>query len=284
MSSILAYTCFYENSRGERVYFDRAPYVLQSSGIFDYEWELKTWQSASKDGGRCVSRRRPVQEKRIVLDVFAPTQAQFASAINRLADVIDTDVINRTPGKLWIGAQYALCYIYASYKTLERDWWEFATVSLSVQMENPCWITERRFSLLACADEEDENAKVYPLAYPYRYGSGSLASVISNDSISDAPMKIVFYGYAGNPEISIGGNTYGINAVIETGEYAVIDGQTREVYKIASDGTRINLFDRRTKQSDVFAPLASGSHTVEYSGAYGVDITIYQQRSEPLWT
>ena len=75
MSDLLPYRIYYENSAGETIRFDEAPIVVQTTGLFDWQWNISAYDRAIRDGGRAVAARRPVQDRTVVLDVFADTQA-----------------------------------------------------------------------------------------------------------------------------------------------------------------------------------------------------------------
>ena len=102
MGEILPYEIWYENSKGDVIRFDTAPIVVQTTGLFDWQWSISAYDRAIRDGGRAVAARRPVQDRTLVLDVFADTQADHNAAIDRLHNVLEYDLCTLTPGKLWI--------------------------------------------------------------------------------------------------------------------------------------------------------------------------------------
>ena len=130
----------------------------------------------------------------------------------------------------------------------------------------------------------DSTGKKYNYNYGYRYGTGLSAGSIINDHYAAAPAIIKIYGPASNPNIIIGNNTYNVNVILTATDYLVIDQVTHEIYKVAENGTRTNVFNSRNKAYDIFKPIAVGENHVVYSGEYSIEITMVQQRSELLWT
>ena len=148
MGDVLPYSIWYENSRGDVLRLDEAPVVVQRSELFDYRWNLTAYDRALLDGGRVIHARRPIQDKTVVLDVFADTQEEHDAALNRLHNVVDYDVCALTPGELWVNDRYIRCFVSASVKTLDRDWTTYTVVGLTLKVVSPAWTAEEKVTLL----------------------------------------------------------------------------------------------------------------------------------------
>ena len=70
---------------------------------------------------------------------------------------------------------------------------------------------------------------------------------------------------------------------LESGEYIVIDSAANTVIKYRTNGTTKDLFNDRGKLQSVFTPIPGGRITINWSGMFGFDITIYAERTEPRW-
>lgn len=279
-AGILPYTCRYENSRGEVLRLDRPPYLVQTSGLFDYQWSLTSYDRALRDGGRVTHVRRPVIDKTLVLDVFADTQAAHDAALNRLHDVLEADLCTLTPGKLWVNNRYIRCFAYTSAKTASRDWTTYTVAGLTLKVVSPAWTAEETVTLLP-ASEDNGGGKNYPGRYPYRYPEGRSVCRWVNETASDAPMIIRIFGACSSPSVYIGGNEYSVSGEIPAGSYAVIDQRDKRIELVAANGARTNLFGRRKKSVDNFLYAPPGQHTVSASGLFAVEVTFLTQRSEP---
>ena len=96
--------------------------------------------------------------------------------------------------------------------------------------------------------------------------------------------EMVVYGPCENPEILMGSHKYHVNCQLETGEYLVINSLSKKIYKVKNDGEQVNQYNLQDRDWYVFQKIASGSHSVSWSGLFGFDITMYERRSEPKWT
>ena len=87
-----------------------------------------------------------------------------------------------------------------------------------------------------------------------------------NEAISDADFEMVVYGPCENPEILIGSHKYHVNCQLETGEYLVINSLSKKIYKVKNDGEQVNQYNLQDRDWYVFQKVASGSHSVSWSG------------------
>lgn len=284
MSDILPYSCCYENSKGEILRLDEAPILVQSSGLFDYQWNITAFDRALKDGGRAVSSRRPIQEKTLTLDVFADTQEEHNAALNRIHDVFDYDVCVLSPGKLWVNGQYIKCFIYSSYKTLDRDWTTYTVVGLTMKAINPAWTTEQTVTLLPMTTgDDDAGNKRYTNKYPYKYAEGKNVCKFVNETNSSAPMIIKIFGPCSSPAVYVNDNEYSVSIDIANGEYIIINQTDKTISHVGVKGQIINIFNKRKKSVDNFLYAPLGNIEVTCSGLFSCEITFLMQRSEPKW-
>lgn len=279
----MPYSIFYENSAGEILRFDEAPIVVQTSSLFDHQWQLTAYDRALRDGGRAVHARRSIQDKTLVLDVFADTQDEHNAALNRLHDILDYDVCALSPGKIWINDQYIRCFAHTSVKTLDRDWTTYTVVGLTLMAVSPAWTAEERVTLLPASGGGGSDKKRYPGRYPYQYSEGGNVGRWVNLTASPAPMVIKIFGPCSAPSVYVAGNEYAITGTLAAGEYAVIDQRDKTVTRVAANGTKTNIFGQRKKSADVFQYAPPGCVTVACSGLFPVEVTFLTQRSEPRW-
>lgn len=273
----------YVNSAGVRLSLDEAPYFTEKSDLYDFTWNIGFASSPMRDGGKAVSRRRPNNVRELTLYVYGNCKAEFDDAMNRLADVFSADVEGLQPGRLYVGGQYLSCFISAGEKTVSKDWPYCVKMTLSVFPQNPCWCTERTFSL-SFRTETDERGLKYPAKYPYRYSSLTREANIINDHYASSPMIIRIFGPAENPRFYIGGAAMGLDITLAEGEHAVIDQTERSIYKIAATGERTNIFNSRLKNGNIFTYAPPGVSLIECSEELNMDITLVKQRSEPQWS
>lgn len=283
MESVLPFEAYYENSFGEKLWLDRAPYVINDGTLFNHEWKFTTSSRPLNEGTKLLSAKRPNTEKTVELDVYADSAKELADALEDLEKHFGKDISALSAGKLWIGNRFMRCWCRTGKKELSRDFVSMAKVTLSVMPEIPVWCRETVYAHLPGVSEDVQGHK-YSYRYPYRYGTGMSGINIYNMSYLPSPMRIIFYGPAVNPRIVMDGKVIGVNTTLLAGEYAVIDQLMRQIYKISKDGVRTNIFDSRVKNGLVFDFALPGTSFVNISSDAGVDITVIEQRSEPRWS
>lgn len=273
----------YVNSKGVSLALDKKPYFTEKSGLYDFNWSIGFAPRPLYDGGKAVSRRRANTVRELTLYVYADNESEFNKAMNTLADVISEDIDELRAGRLYLGGQYLSCYISAGEKTVSKDWPCCIKMTLSVFPQNPCWCTERKFSLSVKSESDDGGLK-YPKKYPYRYSSLTREATIVNDHYAPSPMIIKIFGPAENPRFSIGGAAMGLDVTLAQGEYAVIDQTERTIYKFSEIGEKTNIFNNRLKNGNIFKYAPAGASLIECTGDLNIDVTVVRQRSEPLWS
>lgn len=283
MSKIYPYSIYYRNSAGEEIHFDEAPYSILSTDIFDSLCRLNAVSRPLSEGCRVLGKYRDCENRIIKINVFGQNQNEHNTALNRLAEVIGQDVEALTAGKLYVNGQYLLCYISESEKQISLNWSTCTTVTLTVTPEYPYWCMEKKFSYYMRDNATDLGGLKYPRKYPYRYTSSDQSLNLVNSHYAPCPMIITIYGPAVNPYIYIGKILCGLNVTIANGEYAVINQMTREIYLRNNNGEIVNIFNKRNKSGNVFEFAPPGNSKLSFSGDFGMDIIIAEQRSEPLW-
>ena len=96
------------------------------------------------------------------------------------------------------------------------------------------------------------------------------------------------HGPCVNPSVTIGGNVYSVNVSVPAGGYLVIDSRPEaplgwQVYMRDAAGVQSNIFDNRNPNYQILERIPGGTVNLEYSRTYGIDLTLYLERSEPSW-
>lgn len=279
----MKYDIYYQNSAGEKLDLCSIPYLLETANILDFKWDFTTSTNLNSYGGKIDSFTKGITSKKLELSVFAWTEEAYKKAINRLVDVLEYDVVNLTPGRLYCNGSYVSCYITSG----EIEDWEspvnFMSVDLKITSEYPMWIIEREFNFTPTGNLA-QGSKKYPNRYPYRYANGSTTGLISQVSNSPANFKIVFHGPVSDPQVTIGDKLYGVRDVdLEADDYVVIDSVNGTIRKYFKDGHYKNIFNCRTRDNSVFERLKSGSLQVSWTGEFLVSVTVFEERSLPRW-
>ena len=124
----------------------------------------------------------------------------------------------------------------------------------------------------------------YPYDYKYDLAIAINGRVIVCDSVGDNEFRLLIYGEAVDPHIMIGGKVYAVSGTLQKGETLLIDSIAKTITLTTASGSKVNWFDKRSREHDIFAPIASGKNHVYWNGDFAFDLTVIEKRSEPKWT
>lgn len=108
--------------------------------------------------------------------------------------------------------------------------------------------------------------------------------MINNESYLPCHFRMTIYGPVTDPEIVIANHIYKVETTVFTDERLEIDSRNNTVIKIGRLGEETDLYNSRYKLQSVFEKIPPGQQTVTWPVGYGIDITLYDERSEPRWT
>lgn len=271
---------YYKNNLGQSVDFMDWPYMVSESDLFDYAWAYESRDSVNPKISRFY---RELVEKSLKISVAALSQERYRQAVQNILEVTEQDVLNRTPGRLWVNGEYLSCYFIQSQKS---DWVpgvEFLVNTFSIVSETGFWIRETPY-IFKVSDPVTTNNKKYAYRYAYRYANGLNNVTIVNDHFAPAHFRLIFYGPCTNPHVIIGEHRYQVNILLEVGEYLTVDSRARTVKKTMVNGTIVNAFHNRSTQDSVFEKIPPGTSSVSWPGTFDFDLTLLAERSEPEWT
>lgn len=248
-----------------------------SANFHEWKWNADTVKL--RFGERVSAFSRPAAEYEATLSLFGTTEEKLAQ-LEALHDDFELDVRNLTPGRLMWNDYYIECYATESSTKPGED---------NIQVDNtvlfwcpyPFWIKEDTRSFPP-SSSESEPFLDYPYDYPYDYYSGDSGSKIwATDFPFKSDFRMVIYGPAVDPRILINDHGYQILDTLGAAEYVVIDSKLGTVVKTTATGQRVNAFDLRNKEESVFEQIPPGKLLIDWSGTFGFDLTLYEERSEP---
>lgn len=258
------------------------PYWLQTGDFLDYE---KTYVESQ---GRIQEISNTLKERYLLLTVFGKNENEYYENLNTLHEIFEKDIANMTPGRLYFQKSYMQCYVFASQKTEWEDTDCMLDNEIKIVPAHPVWITEQTVSINPITQTVDSNAKGYPYSYPYSYAQSDTATSIKIDHYAASDFQMRIYGPATSVNITIAGHVYHVDYPVEEGEYMVIDSRDflpadQRLYLVRNNGQKINIFNYRDPVYSVFKKIPAGSITIDYNRLYGIDLTLFIERSEPKW-
>ena len=257
---------YYENSRGDKINFLEYPYLTAESDAFDSSWE------ESSSG----------YQRTIQVDVYGKDES-FAANMERLYSVIAVDAEEGEYGRLYVNDTFLICRAQSSVKSNWKGY-NFAEVDLTFTAPELAWITLAQKSFYPQTAAGETTGLDFPFDFSFDFAdaqSGVAEWDVEHVAASD--FLIVIYGPCVNPRILINGHAYEVFTTLESGEYMVINSIEQTIYKYLSNGTTQNLFHDRGLEDSVFEPIPSGLLRINWSGAFGFDITLYLERREARW-
>lgn len=272
---------YYLNARGEKLNLVEWPYRIQTGDLLNYKKEY--YFSESSHGANILGFNTKISEKSITLTVSATDKKEYYAALNRFFDVVDSDTLSLTPGRLYFNGQYMRCYIFGSEKTEWEYGCNFLDNVISIVSGKPLWITEKALHFLP-GGQSIQYVRSYPYDYPTDYSPVVLKDSIVNDNYSATDFRMTIYGPVVNPSVSIGENVYHVLTDIQAGEYLIIDTREKVVEQYDGTGGMVQKYNGRDKTHEIYAKIQPGVNTVLWDGAFGFDITTFAERSEPKWT
>ena len=204
--------------------------------------------------------------------------------IENLHEDFELDLRNKTPGRIIWGDYYIECYIIESDTAPDENLlWTNNTIT--IYCPYPFWIKEvtRQFYPQEAPCAQIYLDYEYDYEYDYFYGNPGIAIWQTGFPFS-SEFRMTVYGAATNPRVLINGYPYQFFDTLEATEYVIIDSRSNKITKYLANGTTQNIFDLRNKSESIFEQIPGGTLTFNWSGVFGFDITLFEERSEPRWT
>lgn len=274
---------YYLSAKGEKLNLTEWPYRIQTGDILNYK-KSYTFFNASH-GGVIQGFNSEVSERNVVLTVAARTMDEYYNSLNHFYRIVDSDVVNLTPGRLYVNGQYMRCYIFGSEKTEWEYGCNFLDNTIFIVSGNPQWVTESTKAFHPVGSDTGYPHLDYPYDYDYDYAPDIISvGHINLDHYAPCKYLLKIYGPAINPAVTIGGIVRQVYTTLEAGQYLLIDSRDKTVKRVLNDGAVLSEFDnRRRGTKSIFEPITPGMNGVTWNNAFGFDLTLFIERSEPEW-
>ena len=269
----------YKNHLNEVFEFGKDGIYIDTSNLHDYEWAV------TEKGRKISALNYKVSKRKLPVIIMCETEADGIRARNRLMEVTEKDVLAMQHGQIIIGDYYFRCFVTRSQKKDYLKTKRYMTITLTIVSDFPFWVKETTTKFRKIAESaSNEGSLDYNTDYPYDYHNGLDSKKLSNTGFADSNFRMTIYGKCSNPAVYVSGHLYQVNCEVAENEYLTIDSIKKQIILTANDGTQINAFNLRNRDSYIFEKIAPGQHTVMWDGDSGIDITLLEERSEPEWT
>lgn len=268
----------YVNHMGEAVRMDG------SSGIFCNVSDLRDFAySVVAKNNRISAFSKGIVKKALPVVVACSKAQNGTAAKNRLFEVMEKDVLAGSHGRIVAGDYYLRCFVTGSKKTEYFYHKGYAKLDLTVETDRPEWIRETAFTFGYRAGGAGKNLD-FNRDFPSDYTSNLTGRSVCNMGFMPVHFRMIVYGAAENPALTVGGHLYQVNALLQRNEHLEVDSVSRKITLTHEDGTTENLFNSRNRESYIFQKIPPGVSLVSLDGCQKADITLLEERSEPEWT
>lgn len=273
---------YYINHKNQKIDLGKSPYQMEVGDIFDFSYKYEG------NNNKITRIYKDITTLSTNVTIDSKTEEEFHHFANLFFEIIDADNIANQRGKLYIGEYYVECNVISSNKTFWKETFRGMENAVKILIPYPYWCHELAKSFLKGNIVNETGAKTgklsYPYRYPYRYSMPQDVGFILNDHYAACDFKMIIYGPCTNPSILINGHLYEVTTTLYTGEYLVVDSRNNTVIRYLNDRRTENLFNWRNKDHSLFEKIPSGHCSVLWNtDAFGFDIVLFQERSEPKW-
>lgn len=271
----------YVNSKGDVIDFREYDTQIFQGNFHSYEWG---YEGTVQQFGSTVERfTKDVANYEMIVAARGGAVAREAS-LNYITEVTEYDIVNNVQGKLYWGDYYLSCNIISA-KVEPSESFCGAEKSMGIFAPYPFWICELKKQFYPGGNLQGSDMQLdYTYTYNYDYTPADGGNNIwKTGHYAASNFKMIIYGPCIDPKININGYPYEVFDTVEKGEYIVIENKNNKVVKYRNNGTIVDLWDYRAKLYSIFEKIPGGNLSVSWSGSFGFDIILYQERSEPKW-
>lgn len=208
---------------------------------------------------------------------------------DRLRRIADKDLRDRTPGTLVVAGEWRrTCYVVASepssiFAGAHRE-------KLMLALLGSGWKRSRLHSFPVREEQASEGGYDFAHDWGLDFMRGPAPRFLDGGDLGDSDFRLVVYGPATNPAVTVAGNVYALKLDIPAGGHAIVDSTDCTIVSVAPGGAVSNAFGAGIRGAGkgggryIFQPIPEGVSDVAASGAFGFDLTVYETESEPPWS
>lgn len=266
------------NSEGVEVILNKEPYKVLVSDLTDYA------NVEIESNGKIAGFIKEITERKLNIDIISSSKETTQELCNKLNEVFEKDIYNNVAGKIYINDYYMRCFI-KSCKKSKRGNGVIRSYEYTLITDYPFWIKETTYQYLAEPPEAvkytDLEAGIMFPEFPFDFAPVRGEKILENPSFAESNFVMTIYGFAESPQVSIAGHPYRVETTVYEGERLIIDSKKGTVKKIGRLGEVVDCYNARQKDYSVFEKIPAGLNVFQWSGGFGIDITLLDERSEP---
>ena len=263
-------------------------YKLKTDGIRSKTANYHIWQfdpdaTELRFGVRLHAWKKAAQVYETTL-YFEGSYEEKRATCDNLHNDFELDILEKVPGRIIWGDYYIECYMHGS-STYPGEHNIYTVNDVNIYCPYPFWIRERKKSFYAQDEPTGEQPFLdytFDFRYDFTYEDAGYSNWDTEHPFS-SDFQLTIFGPAVNPTVLINDHIYRLDYTLESGEYVVVDSRANTITLHRANGTKRNLYNFRYLEQSIFEKIPGGVLTIYWSGAFGFDLLLYQERSEPTW-
>jgi hypothetical protein len=265
---------------------------LKKADFHKVSWAPET---LAKQYGTVINRFTKSAQTYDCTFYFKGNAADRKTKIDDFIYQTEKDIAVLKPGRIYWDEQYIEAYLTVHDTHPVDDGKLWTEIVGQFYCAYPFWIEEK--TLIIRPSEQStsglpDNVKGFPedrsfvYGYEYAYPYAGTAVAFTADSALSSNFRAIIYGPCTDVQFFIAGHKYKIDYGLRNEQYMVID--TRDYlaiedrcYVVSENGSHLNVFDYRDPESLLFHKIPPGPNVLNYARTYGIDLTLFQERSAP---
>lgn len=280
MARTMDMTLTYTNHLGQTVTVGDGALHWLGTDLLSHEWSYEA------DGQRAWGLRLGARTFELAIGMMGGSLAERTA----LYRALEADAVNGRPGTLsWRGYNLTVIPVASS---LDNWWFDDGIEERTVRLlaPRPLWTHDVTQQFRTT---DNDNVESVDLDYAYEYAHDWMAPQVRSrplkvDTMGETEFRLVVYGPATDPYVTIAGNRYEVAVSVPAGSRLELDTRDRTIRLVGRQGDVTNCYAQRTRGirgggSYAFQPLPRGLHEVLCDGTFGFDVVIHDERTEPAW-
>lgn len=277
----------YTGSSGNSYSLKTTGLKIKEANYHNYEW---TPDTTERQFGVTVNRFKKAPIAYQTTFMFTGPYESNKALLEALHADFERDIISNTPGTLTWGECYIKTFVRSSSTFPDEDTNLFTRNVVEFYCPYPFWIAEKSVSITPLNMEVlEDRDKGYTYEYWYKYAQNQTVTTIQTSAnyYSDCDFRMTAYGPFSSLYVTISGQIYNISFAADAAEYIVVDTRKNGLYKgqaylVRNNGDIVNVFDYRNPNYELFKKVPAGTIVINYPRTYGIDLTFFMERSEPI--
>lgn len=268
----------YINHMNEVLEFGESKLFVNESDLHDFAWEI------TSKNDKISGFKKGIVSMTIPIIMKVDTKQEGIQLRNKIFEIFEKDVLAVKHGRIIIGDYYLKCFITESKKSDYLINSGYMKLSVKVSTDFPYWVKETTTYFNYGSEGSEGKNLDFNRDFPHDYTSNMLGTSLHNTGFVPSNFLINVFGACESPRITIGYHDYAVDVSIAVNEYLTIDSINKTIVLTKADGSKVNCFNLRNRDSYIFEKIPSGMMNVSSNATFRFEVVLLEERGEPKWT